>query len=641
MKNIFLLVLTLVVMCTTGRAQSISVSWPTQGEVIASIANGGKFCTFTTTKDYAQVTIQLKNDNPMYTTYDLPVRMCDQISAGTEYTITITTPGEKTYQLFNGDSYTMVVKGFVNYWDVMPDNYDTIVEIPITGNGTEHAKLSSVKLLHMSPGGTPTAPGKLAMNGGKVTLEFDGAVQSVTGVNARGLEGSTTYHATAVEGSEGKKWEFTFDDLSNLASGETETPIFNLAITATAADGVVVFDETKDDFRLEAAWVLYTQMPTKDLGEPLFSIANLAVIDPSSTTTMTVSFPDAIGYDGCSFKVSGTLWDQNFNGTNVATKEKTPFGTTPAEITFATAAKMSYSLAITDIIIYDASDAETEHLNNLPYNINFTTTDKTTNSLNAILLTEGSNVIDTVMTGSPARWYKAVAKSNKRTKISFTGYPVMTAYLGADLTQSLGFSNPIDYINTGDEQEIYICMQNTNGQTLTATVSYQDPVADLTSFGALNFSIEKNDDVEQGSAITVSFPSHEGGRDNDAVTLNYYIFNVKGGNPDGAPVNLNGNTVATGTLGSGVPVTIDGLQIGKKYRLTVQSLHSGNHYAPGMDEQIITNQYIDFYYTEATGVTPITIGADKDALRFNLAGQRAIATSKGIIIQNGKKYIVR
>lgn len=379
MKNTLLLTIALIMVCITGKAQDITVSWPVQNQLIATIAYGGKFCTFTTTKDYAQVTIQLKNNNPMYTTYDLPVRMCDQITAGVEHTITITTPGEKAYQLFKGDTYTMVIKGFINYWDVMPDNYDAIVEIPIRGNGVEHEKLSNVKLVNMTPEGDPMSPGRLPMNGGKVTLEFNGAVKSVTGVNARGLEGSTTYTASAVAGSSNKVWEFAFGDLSDLASAETEYSIFNLAITAVGADGgAVVFDETKDDFRLEAAWVLFSEMPTQDLGEPVFSIANLSVLDPSPATKMTVSFPHAVGYEGYSYKVTGTLWDQNFNGTKVETKGKTPFGSTPAEMTFATEAKMSYSLAITDITVYDPSGEVAETLRDLPYNINFTTKDTPT-----------------------------------------------------------------------------------------------------------------------------------------------------------------------------------------------------------------------------------------------------------------------
>lgn len=258
---------------------------------------------------------------------------------------------------------------------------------------------------------------------------------------------------------------------------------------------------------------------------------------------------------------------------------------------------------------------------------------------NAILLTEGENTIDSLKPTDAERWYKAVAKAQQRIKVTFTGYPVMQAYVGSDLTESLGIDNPIDYINLGDEQEIYIRMTSTNNVTLTATVSYLPPVADLSLFGTIAFSVEKNDDVEDGSSILVTFPNHVGGLDEDVVSLNYYIFSVKGGNPDGAPINLGGNTMAYGTLGEGVAVSIEGLTVGKKYRLSIQSLVSGNHYAPGYEENTIDNSYVDFYFAEATGViNPNADDNDNQAL-YNLAGQRVKGVSKGIIISNGKKYI--
>ena len=254
---------------------SIQVSWPIAGQVIASIAQGGTLCKFTTSKDYAQVTIALKNNNVMWLSHDLQVRMYDNVAKDIEHDVKTAVPNGKSFQLFKGDSYTMVIKGFVNMWDVMPDNYDCMVEIPIMGNGVEHDQLSSVKLLKITPAGTPLAPGKLPIEGGRVTLEFDSAVKSVTAVNARGMEGSTTYKAVPVADTANKVWEINFGDLSYLASAETEFSIFNLNITAKAADGIVVFDETKDDFRLEAAWTLVEGEPEPTAIENiLFDVKN-------------------------------------------------------------------------------------------------------------------------------------------------------------------------------------------------------------------------------------------------------------------------------------------------------------------------------------------------------------------------------
>lgn len=256
----------------------------------------------------------------------------------------------------------------------------------------------------------------------------------------------------------------------------------------------------------------------------------------------------------------------------------------------------------------------------------------------AIELVEGENNIPLLKMGDDVRWYKTTAKGMKRTKVTFSGYPVLMAYLGSDLSKSLGFNNPVDYINLEGDQDLYIRLESTNEEELTATVTYGEPVPDLTSFGPLTYSIEKNDDVPAGSAIAISFPERVGGADGDAVLLNYYIFNIKGGNPDGAPVNLGGKTTAEGTLSDGVSVTIDGLNIGKKYRLSIQSLHSGNHFAPGINEQTLTPGYIDFYFTESTGITTIKT-TDDNTLRYNVSGQRISGPAKGIVIMNGSKYI--
>lgn len=257
---------------------------------------------------------------------------------------------------------------------------------------------------------------------------------------------------------------------------------------------------------------------------------------------------------------------------------------------------------------------------------------------NAIELVEGENNIPSLKMGDQVRWYKTTAKGMKRTKVTFTAYPVLKAYIGSDLGTDLGINNPVDYINLENDKELYIRLESTNEEELTATVSYGEPVPDLTSFGALAYNIEKNDDVPSGSAIKVTFPERVGGADSDAVTLNYYIFSIKGGNPDGAPVNLGGKTTAEGTLSSGVDVTIEGLNVGKKYRLSIQSLKSSAHFSPGPDEQELTPAYIDFYFTEAAGIT--TIKTEKsNAVRYNISGQRVSDSAKGIIIINGNKYV--
>ena len=301
----------------TGEEGQISVAWPAQNEVIASIAQGGLLAKFTSNKDYAIVTIELKNDNPFYASHDLQVRMFDgEIIAGgvakdVEHVVTTAVPDEHSFKLFKGDTYTLTLKGFINHWDV-PDNYDAITEIKIIGDGVEHEPLSAVKLVEMTPAGTPLQPGKLLISGGKITFTFDGAVTSVTAVNARGMEGSTTYRGIQAD-EEGKVWVVNIGDLSGLASAETEYTTFNLNITAQAADGAVVFDETKSDYRLEAAWILVDELPAPE---------------PEIDVTLSPSF----------FAGEEEIALNDHSSVSVATADaiKTLFGETPAVVKLAT-----------------------------------------------------------------------------------------------------------------------------------------------------------------------------------------------------------------------------------------------------------------------------------------------------------------
>lgn len=362
----------------------ITVTWPVANQVIASIAQGGKLCEFTTNKDYAIVTIALKNNNTLYTSHDLQVRMYDGqvigegVAKDITHTVTTAVPNEKSFSLFNGDSYTMVITGFVNMWDV-PENYDCQVEIPIVGGGQEHEVLSNVKLVKMTPEGTPVNPGELSITNGKITLEFDGPVSSVKAVNARGMEGSTTYNGTVKAGSDNKIWEVVLGDLSSLASSETESAIFNLAFTAKDAENhTIVFDETKFDYCLEASWKLVqgTPAPVKSLGTPVFSIANQSEIEAAATMPVTIQFPNAEGYEGMGFMVYGQLFDMNMNFSNVAAADDNfgIFGELAATMMISTEAGNSYSLAITKVEIYDMNTATlVETLDNLSYNVNFTT----------------------------------------------------------------------------------------------------------------------------------------------------------------------------------------------------------------------------------------------------------------------------
>lgn len=257
----------------------------------------------------------------------------------------------------------------------------------------------------------------------------------------------------------------------------------------------------------------------------------------------------------------------------------------------------------------------------------------------ATLLSEGENIIKAMKSGDAALWYKFTAKAQKRSKLTFTGYPTMLAYVGDDLATELGQNNPVDYINNSNEDvTVYVKMSSTNSIELTATLEYLSPVEDLTYFNQPVFSVEDGGTLPQNMPITITFPNRQGGDDSEPVTVSYYIFNVVGSNPNGAPINLGGQTEAKGTL-AGVDINYN-LTKGRKYQLKIQSLKCGNHYAPSAEEPYMTGDAVIFTVVAAdTAIEAVSANGETSTPSFNLAGQRVNANQKGIIIENGRKIV--
>lgn len=255
----------------------------------------------------------------------------------------------------------------------------------------------------------------------------------------------------------------------------------------------------------------------------------------------------------------------------------------------------------------------------------------------AITLAEGDNDIKAMKSGDIAQWYKYTIPAQKRGRLTFTGYPTLLAYLGYDLATELGSANPVDYINTSDEDvTVYLQITSTNSERLTARLDYLMPVADLSLFNAPAYSVADGGALPKGQPITITFPNRQGGDDNDRVYVSYYIFNVVGSSPNGAPINLGGDTEAVGTL-AGVDIHYDFTK-GRKYQLKLQSIHCGNHYAPCAEEPFISGDAVIFTVTSESGIETVTAD-DADAPVYNTAGQRIDGSQRGIIISNGRKTI--
>lgn len=358
----------------------ITIQYPTENQLIAKQVDGGKFCVFTTNKEYAYVTIQVVNSNPVYDNLDgFPVRMVDNMGENSdnlhvgENTIYAATPASGSaghgddWYWFKGDSYTMIVKGFVNPWD---NEYDAIAEVHFVGNGKEHVAESTTKLINV----TPASGSQIAMVNGVVTLEFDGPVSSVTALTPGGqFDPTINYTATAKAGSDNKVWEINLGDRSGYASADTDgNPILEVDVTATAADGIVLLSDTRADRGLELKYELVAgagPAPVITLGTPTWSVAEGAEIE-ASTSSINFKFPQ-VGdlYATYTFEVSGTIADKQMNFSIVNGTGTVASG---ADINVTLAEDVAYNLQIGTITIKDGETVvySTESGN---YQLNFAT----------------------------------------------------------------------------------------------------------------------------------------------------------------------------------------------------------------------------------------------------------------------------
>lgn len=295
---------------------TIIINWPENNYILNSIPYGDKvrYVTFTTNKEYAQVTVELKNNDIRWKKDDLPVRMVDNAGEKSdnlhvgENTIYITTPGEKAWYAYKEDSYTLVVKGYVHMWDA-PEDYDAVAEINIIGNGVNHPPVSDYKLISFSPvTATDLDPfatrNKLTTaRDNIITLEFDGPVASVTALTPGGYSGVDTKYTTAKANPEGTLWNITVPG-GAIEDSEDGTPA-SLTIDVTAKDGdgaAIAFNYDRADFGIslmyDATRENVTEEDIKSLGTPAFSIVSGTQTVDASTESILMTFPQAKGFDG-------------------------------------------------------------------------------------------------------------------------------------------------------------------------------------------------------------------------------------------------------------------------------------------------------------------------------------------------------
>lgn len=660
----------------TNKPGEITITWPQANSLFASIENGGTLAKFTTTKDYAQVTVELRNlDEDMHNLYDFPVRYMDNVKAG-EVEVKAQTPGETTFYLFKGDAYKLIIKGYVNPWDQV-DNYDAMAEIPLVGDGKEREATSSVKLVSISP-----ADGdNIAATNQKVTLEFDGPVKSVKAVTPMGFDGEQSY-ATAASTSDRKVWTINLGDLSSFASAETEASIVELNITAKDDnDATVVFSNDRSDRALVVKYNVVEGAPvgpTITLGAPIFTIQEGETVDAAETKTITVSFPNATGVDAnYELAVLGTLSDKSFGSTTVSASGTMGRG---VRVPVSLADGKAYHFEINTVMI-GIDGTEVWRAENLSYYVNFVTGEGDTGgdvednaiSITPLRVEEGAlfvklNGIDDVLPNLSADHYYTIATVLEN-GVNNSFVPDMT--FGGQMKDefrltswnSIQEGNNIITIPAGaftfgywpftapEPETVY-----TNAQDIVVKFSYNNGV-----IGAYEEETEPEQPTTSTTVVLYEYGatvlSAPIGKtlfiEKDGVHLNFaatqsFLVPTEATNFGGLRVSFyNTWTFASEKKIEKIEFETNGTIIDASKATTLTagqfdgSTWTGSAETVTMkfsNDQTITKITVTVAET-ATGINNVNVYNDGNA--YNLAGQRVNASAKGIVIKNGQKFIVK
>lgn len=680
----------------------ITIQYPVENQLIEKQVDGGKFCVFTTNKEYAQVTIEVKNSNEAYDNlFKFPTRMVDNMGEKSdnlhvgENTIYAATPasgaagkGDDWYW-FKGDSYTMIVKGYVNPWDT---EYDAIAEVHFVGNGKEHVAESIVKLLNITPATSFDSFGKIAMVNGVITLEFDGPVTSVTAITPGGMSDPTINHtATAKAGSDNKVWEINLGDRSGFASADTDgNPIIEVDVTATAADGIVLLSDTRADRGLELKYELVANAgPTNPvtLGDPTWSVAEGAEIE-ASTSSINIKFPNATNVEGTyTLEVSGTIGDKNLNLDNVSGTGTMADG---ADINVSLAENIGYNLFIGTITIKDANGGTVYSTEQGNFQLNFGTKDSSMGGGDNSILGEPTITADAE--GITVSWPNADLEGTDADFVAFQEWTLTVN--GTDYTYQPdnidGISDGISVTIPYEKIAVYDPTVGEWGEMVPVELASGDKITITIPEGAIEVDAGWTTVYANESAITVeaTVPSNEpaptsvvlyekgvnpevaasvsGDSQRDLViegtdvTLtisntstssmgkwinNAYIDNAKGGiittntnvmaftsSRTIEKIEFTANKTITQKNGTSCVGTLaDNVWTGEASEISI---------AIGENVTNISKIVVYFKADSATGINnaaSVNVANDK---MYNLAGQQ-IKVAKGIVIKNGKKMFVK
>lgn len=561
----------------------ITILYPTENQLIAKQTDGGKFCTFTTNKEYAQVTIEVFNSNSRYDEAEIfPTQYFDYPVVG-ENTKYVYTPASGAsghgddILFYKEDSYTVVVKGYLNMWDG-PDQYDAIAEVHFIGNGKEHEPESKIQLLNVTPATTFEDPAKLDMVGGVVTLEFDGPVTSMEAYTPGGqFDPPTFYKPTPKAGTNNTVWEINLGDQSGLASTDTDgNPILEIDITAKAEDGVVIFTWARID---RGHVIKYELIPnagpvnTVTLGTPVWSISEGAETE-ASTESINIKFPNATNVEGnYTLEVSGTIADRQMNYSVVSGTGTIANG---ADIAVNLEEDKAYNLVIGTITIKDANGGTVYSTEKGNYQLNFETKDSSIGGGGDNILGEPTITADA--DGITVSWPNADLEGTDADYVAFQEWTLTVN--GTDYTYQPenidGISDGISVTIPYEKIAVYDPTVGEWGEMVPVELASGDKITITIPEGAIEVDAGWTTVYANESAITVetTVPSNEPAPTSvvlydfvagDRTTLNDKTRSIT---KDGVTLTATGSNAYTVPAEGG---NFAGLRVGKYVTLTVSA----------------------------------------------------------------------
>lgn len=680
----------------------ITVTWPTLNMPLEKIADGGILAEFTTTKFYSSVTVELRNTNATYhDLYDLPMRYMDQLQPGNHVCKT-TTPGTSTtggnpaWYAFKGDSYELVVKGYVNYWDIgndANDRYEAIATVPVVGNGIEHEILSALRLVNITPAtqteiDMETSPAKLTNTRDNIVkFEYSGPVAAMTAsVPAGAAGGSGLKLACTRANANGTLWQVT------VPQSDLTDPSYFFDITAMDTEGHYLdlnpkhADHTLGLF-FEVVSTEVDETVQASLGTPAFSIADGQENVPVTTESILMTFPQAKGYAaGVKAIVNATLYCRDQSEPVSIEARGTVAEGVVLPVTLA--ADKGYALSVSSILLTETVTQEIEGSTmtfdnpiatyNTNYGIAFYTGKNNTGGSDAAIklvvtkVEEGAlfvkidGIKDLVPEVTSDHMYNFASQALVNGEIQsyspgmnfgseiyseairLTDYNVIEEGKTYTIVVPAGtFSISVWPLTDPDPTDLY-----TNAEDIVITYPEgevddpsDDPSDDVQSVVLYEYPLDQTTLDEANKSRTIS---------KNGVTLvakgsNAYTIPAEGGNFNGLRVGRyvtltftsekeieSIEFTTTGTVWSGVTDLTAGSFNGAVWSCGNADVNEVSFKTSG--DQTISKIVVNFKQT-STSINTVKPVVDSNAM-YNLQGQR-VYNAKGIVIIGGKKVVVK